>query len=215
MQPVRHRLHVRTVLSENKRLISLLVVAAVGMAVSSTFLQRPNTTAITPVITPVLVSAEVAAPVVLSKSEPVGIRISQIGVDAKIIPLGLKADGSMQTPSDGETVGWYKYSPTPGEIGPSVVAAHVDTKAGPAVFAKLHTLSAGQQFEILRADGTSALFEIKDIQKYSQADFPTEKVYGNTDQSEIRLITCGGAFSTETKRYSHNTVVYAQLVTPR
>lgn len=148
----------------------------------------------------------------LGRSEPVHLRIEKVGIDAPFIALGLKNDGTMQTPSDGKTVGWYRYAPTPGEIGPAVVAAHVDTKAGPAVFARLDELSPGDMFTIERADGSVATFAVTELKEFSQNNFPTEEIYGNLDYAGIRLITCAGTFDRKAKRYSHNTIVFGKLV---
>jgi len=38
------------------------------------------------------------------------------------------------------------------------------------------------------------------------------RVYGNTQGSELRLITCGGEFDPDNNYYSDNVVVYAELV---
>ena len=43
-------------------------------------------------------------------------------------------------------------------------------------------------------------------------DFPTARVYGDTDQPELRLLTCGGPFDPQTKHYLDNVVVYAKQV---
>lgn len=148
----------------------------------------------------------------MSRAEPTRLRIEVLGIDAPFISLGLKPDGSMETPSKGTTVGWYTYAPTPGEIGPAIVAGHVDTKAGPAIFARLNKLKPGEKFEVYRADGSIAVFQVNEVKQYAQQNFPTEEVYGNIDYAGIRLITCGGTFSQTTKRYSHNTVVFGSLI---
>ena len=51
--------------------------------------------------------------------------------------LGLQADGSMQVPPAPFPAGWYTGSPTPGELGPAVLAGHVHWNEQPGVFADL------------------------------------------------------------------------------
>ena len=61
----------------------------------------------------------------LARSVPVAVRIPAIGVDSKLLRLGLNADGTVQVPSIRTSAGraaWYKYSATPGQIGSSVIA---------------------------------------------------------------------------------------------
>jgi hypothetical protein len=42
-------------------------------------------------------------------------------------------------------------------------------------------------------------------------DFPTIDVYGNTDDAQLRLITCGGDFDAGARSYEDNVVVFATL----
>ena len=47
---------------------------------------------------------------------------------------------------------------------------------------------------------------------YAKDHFPTLEVYGNTDHSALRLITCGGKFNISSHSYESNIVAYASLV---
>lgn len=114
-------------------------------------------------------------------------------------------------PDGYEKVGWYKNGPTPGEVGSSVILGHVDSFEGPAVFYHLGDLETGDLIEVEREDGTIAKFVVDTKERYSRADFPNERVYGPTDKSELRLITCTGTFNHGEQIYSHNLVVYASL----
>ena len=49
-------------------------------------------------------------------------------------------------------------------------------------------------------------------EQYPKDNFPTQKVYGNTEGAELRLITCDG-YDPETGLFDDNYVVYAELVT--
>ena len=62
-----------------------------------------------------------------------------------------------------------------------------------------------------RADHTTATFEIDSVNSYSKADFPQQTVYGYTPKAALRLITCGGTFDDDTRKYRDNTVVFAHL----
>lgn len=154
----------------------------------------------------------VAQPYTLARSLPTHIEIADIGVSADIIELGKNSDGSMETPGDYTHAGWYKYSPTPGEIGPAIITGHVDNYLGPAVFFYLKDLRPGQLIDISRQDGSTAHFRVDDTKVFDQTDFPTDEVYGNIDYAGLRLITCGGLYNPLTNHYSHNTVVYASFV---
>jgi len=148
----------------------------------------------------------------LPASEPVSISIDSIGVNAQIIHLAKNPDGTMEVPADHSKVGWYTLSPTPGEIGPAVLVGHVDSPSGPAIFWNLNKLEPGSIITVHRTDGKLAKFSVDSIAQFPQNAFPTEKVYGDINHPGLRVITCGGAFNEQTKRYSHNTVIYASLL---
>ncbi|MET8679324.1 class F sortase [Streptomyces sp. NPDC004647] len=151
----------------------------------------------------------------MKPSEPVRVRIPAIGVSAPVTRLGLDSSGRLDTPPayDGNLAGWYADGPTPGERGNAVMAGHVDTADGRAVFYSLGTLRRNHTIEVLRADGTRALFQIHSVEVHAKDDFPDKRVYGPTSRPELRLITCGGAFTRESG-YQANVVVYAHLVRP-
>lgn len=145
------------------------------------------------------------------KSQPTHLTISAIDVDTSVSTVGKNADGSIIVPTDYHTAGWYRYSPTPGEIGPSVIVGHLDNVNGLAVFWRLHELQPGDMIQVGRADGSTLQFKVDSVKQFSQSDFPTQEVYGNIKYAGLRLITCGGTFNRLTHHYDQNTVVYASL----
>lgn len=142
-------------------------------------------------------------------NEPVAVRIPAIEVDANMIRLGLNDDNTLEVPPF-ELAGWYRGGPKPGETGPAVIAAHVDSTDGPAVFFRLDELGLGETIAVDYADGTSVDFQVTAAKSFPKSEFPTERVYGDTDQSVLRLITCGGSFDEEAKSYRENLVVFAR-----
>jgi LPXTG-site transpeptidase (sortase) family protein len=140
----------------------------------------------------------------------VRIEIPAIGVDAPVVPLGLEPSGTLEAPEGLAETGWWTDGPEPGEAGPAVVAGHVDSRAGPAVFYRLNELRPGDGVEVVREDGSSVAFVVERLEQHPKADFPTEAVYGDTEGSALRLITCGGAFDRSTGHYLDNVIVYAR-----
>ncbi|HET9721646.1 MAG TPA: class F sortase [Candidatus Saccharimonadales bacterium] len=149
---------------------------------------------------------------ILAKSMPVKLDIPAIGVDTSIVTLGLNADGSMQTPDNIYQVGWYKYSPTPGQLGPAVIAGHVDNYKGIGVFFRLRELQPNDVVEVTLANGSIAKFRVYKVEIYQKNGFPTNEVYGNINYAGIRLITCGGVFNHQTGDYESNIVAYGSLI---
>jgi sortase (surface protein transpeptidase) len=129
----------------------------------------------------------------------------------RLVDLGLTKTGAMDVPDDAVTAGWFALSPVPGEPGPAVLAAHVDYKKVPGVFARLHELTVGDTAVVRRADGTPVRFVVYRVERFAKSAFPTQDVYGNTAGPELRLITCGGSFDPTAGHYRDNVVVFARL----
>ena len=142
--------------------------------------------------------------------QPAVIRIPAIGVDAPMTPLGLEDDGALEAPRDFAVVGWYEDGPEPGEPGATVVAGHVDSYDGPAVFYRLRELVAGNEVRVVGADGVEAAYTVTRIEQYPKDAFPTGEVYAASDRSTLRLVTCGGDFDEAERSYEDNIVVYAE-----
>jgi|GEM_PF-878406 len=154
------------------------------------------------------------ASAVLGRSLPVRIDIPAINVHASVMAMDLAPDGSLGVPAPGphyDDVAWYENSPSPGELGPSVIAGHLDSpRNGPSVFYRLGALAPGDLVRIARADGSTVTFTVIGLRQYPRRDFPPE-VYADLDYPGLRLITCGGDLDPRTRHYLDNTVVYATL----
>lgn len=150
----------------------------------------------------------------LAESKPTTVRVPSIGLEAPLLHLGLRPDGSLDVPptEPGSPASWYDKSPTPGEIGPAILLGHVnDTSNQDGVFGRLDELRNGDHIEVTREDHSTATFEVTGYEQYSKDNFPTQKVYGNTSQAEIRLITCDG-YDPLTGLWDENLVVYGRLI---
>ncbi|MGW0869137.1 class F sortase [Streptomyces sp. NPDC002740] len=150
----------------------------------------------------------------LPRSRPVRLFIPKIAVDAPFVDLAIGDTGQLEPPpaNDVNLVGWHAKGASPGETGTAIIAGHVDTKTSPAVFAGLSELAKGDGFQVLRADGSKASFRVDSVEIFDKADFPSERVYGDTAQAQVRLITCAGAYDRRVKDYTDNLVVFAHLV---
>jgi LPXTG-site transpeptidase (sortase) family protein len=150
----------------------------------------------------------------LPPSEPTELRIPKIGARSSLVPLGLNPDQTVEVPPVEHPMqaGWYRHARTPGEQGPAVLLGHVDGHHQPGIFFRLKELSAGDEVEVSREDGTTARFRVRRTEQVAKTGFPTEAVYGDTDDAELRLITCGGSFDQKARSYRDNIIVYATLI---
>ncbi|MGI5268914.1 class F sortase [Nonomuraea sp. CA-218870] len=148
-----------------------------------------------------------------ARTRPTRIKIPEIKVNARIGAVKLSKTGVLGTPplSKPNLTGWYNKSPLPGELGPSIINGHVSTKKGAAVFKRLGELAKGDHIYVYRSDGKVARYTVSGIEQVSKKTFPTNRVYGNTNDAQLRLITCGGVYNKKAHSYTDNIVVYATL----
>lgn len=142
---------------------------------------------------------------------PVSVAIPSIAVGSNLIKLGTDpATGVLIPPKAYDIAGWFADGPVPGDLGPAVIAGHVDSQAGPGVFYKLKNVAVGDPIYVTLADATVVTFVAIKVAHYPKSGFPTADVYGPTPDAELRVITCGGTFDYSKRSYVDNIVVFAK-----
>ena len=147
----------------------------------------------------------------LPPSPPVRVEIPAIGVSSPLVRLGRNPDGTMQVPAEFQVAGWFAEGPEPGQLGPAVIAGHVDSRTGPAVFYRLRELRPGDLIRVTRADRRVVRFVVESTASYPKQALPSELVYGSTTAPSLRLITCTGTFDRARRSYRDNLVVSAVI----
>ncbi|WP_367657582.1 class F sortase, partial [Clavibacter michiganensis] len=180
-----------------------------------------------PAVPPAAVSTEPSAPSTAAPSArpttsptvvqglgavPTRVAIPAIDLDQPLIDLGIAADGRMEVPVDFDDVGWFTGGGRPGGRGPTVIAAHVDSRVGPAAFARLAELGVGDEVSVQDVGGGSTRYAVTEVADFAKADFPTARVFGAQPTDQLRLITCGGIFDRSVGHYEDNRVVFAEPV---
>ena len=145
----------------------------------------------------------------LPASAPTVLDIPAVGIrSANFVDLGVAEDGTLNVPGSADEVGLYTDGPTPGQLGPAVLGAHVDSKTGPGVFYRLGAVEKGDKIHVTRKDETRVTFTVDKVAVYPKDQFPTDEVYyGDFDRPEIRLVTCGGPFD-PVDHYLSNVIVF-------
>lgn len=157
-------------------------------------------------------SSPVKSEAATQPAAPGRLQIAAIDVDEQLIDLGLADDGAMEVPEDPGRAGWFTGGGRPGGPGPTVVAGHVDSTKGPAVFGGLGELDRGDEVVVDGEDGTRVTYRVDRITDYLKGAFPTEEVFGATADDQLRLITCSGEWDSVGSSYTDNKVVYATAV---
>ncbi|HEX2090079.1 MAG TPA: sortase [Actinomycetota bacterium] len=148
----------------------------------------------------------------LPKGAPCRIVIRSIGVDAPVIELGLRSNGTLEVPTVYSEAGWWKGGGKPGKIGSTVIVGHIDDRRGPAVFYKLPQLKAGDVVTVLRVKKKPVRYVIEDLGVWAKSNFPSEIIYGPTPIAELKLITCGGVFNRSTGHYTDNIIAFGRMI---
>jgi sortase (surface protein transpeptidase) len=156
-----------------------------------------------PAVAPKLYAAGPAAGV-----RPVRVTIPLIGVSATVVPVPVTDDGDQAVPAGGTVAGWSTATSVPGTPGPAVLLGHVDGRTGPAVFFRLREVAVGSQIVVELSDGSRVWFAVRRVIEIPKSAVPPS-AYGPTVASELRLVTCGGAFDATTGHYRDNVVVFA------
>ena len=147
----------------------------------------------------------------LPSAVPVSVGIPRLRVFSRLEDLGVDDDGVMEVPAEPANAGWYELGPSPGALGPAVVAGHVTWNQAPAVFFRLAELRPGDVVQVTRSDDVVAVFEVTRVERYPKSAFPTDVVFGAIDHAGLRLITCGGDYEQAAHRYTDNVVAFARL----
>jgi hypothetical protein len=78
---------------------------------------------------------------------PTALSIPRISVSTALEALTIDHAGVLKTPRFTDA-GWYVDGTTPGDVGPAVIAGHVDSTTGPSVFFRLKDLHPGDVVKV-------------------------------------------------------------------
>ncbi len=151
--------------------------------------------------------APVGFPGVEDEPRPARLTIESLGiVDAPVIGVGVESDGAMEVPP-ADQVGWYRYSPIPGQDGSSILAAHIAFNGENGVFVRLSDIQPGAVVEVTDGDGQVRPFVVESVEQYDKEQLPEDIVYARDGEPRLVLVTCGGRFDRSRNSYDDNVVV--------
>jgi len=145
---------------------------------------------------------------------PAVIDIPRIGTHAEIVPLGQEEDGTMQSPTDPDTVGWYNLGTGIGAPGNALLDGHVDWGGRLRVFGLLRQLAPGDTIQITDTNGNVLNYSVTWSRLYDANSAPLEQIFEQTADEQITLITCGGAFDQSAHMYVSRWIVRATRSEP-
>lgn len=143
---------------------------------------------------------------------PTRLRIPSIGVTATVNAVGINdRTGEFEVPPSVDEIGWYRYGPgLEAERGSVVVAGHVDSATqGKGAFYRLRELDRGDTLTVTGSDGKAREYRVVGREEYDKSKIPLERYFARDGEPRLTLITCGGPFDAEARRYRDNIVVTA------
>jgi hypothetical protein len=143
---------------------------------------------------------------------PIRIQVPRIGVDARVVRLELRDDQTLEVPADPWQAGWWAGGPNPGERGAAVLVGHRDSAKGPALLYDLAAVEIGDEINVEDSNGIGRSFSVYGTQDFDKSSFPSDRVYGETPEQELRLITCSGEYEEDQGGYQRNLVVFARAI---
>jgi hypothetical protein len=150
-------------------------------------------------------ATRVAAPSLIS--------IPSLGIAAPVDAVGLLSGGGLAVPEDAARVGWFApegFALAPGDAGSAVLAGHRDSRrTGPGALHGLEDIEPGTHIVVQHADGRRSHWEVERMQLTLRHALPVDELFTRSGPPRLVLVTCGGAFDAELRRYSHNVIVHA------
>ncbi|WP_134772287.1 class F sortase [Ornithinimicrobium flavum] len=183
--------------------------ATVGSTVATSPPTRPAPTASAGSL-PTPGRSSAALPEIEPRPTPVRLAVPAVGLEVTVEDVGVRADGQMEIPDEGDRAGWYRHGPRPGAAeGSVVVAAHVDTDTGPGAFLALTEVAEGDEVQVELSDGTSVTYRIVGGEQVAKTDLPVDDLFRRDGDPVLRLVTCTGDWSPRAGSYTDNLVISA------
>jgi sortase (surface protein transpeptidase) len=157
-------------------------------------------------------SASISSANTSKHPDPIMLDVPSLGISAEIKGVGTDSNRAMEVPDDFNTVGWYRYGPSPGEPGNSVIAGHLDDHRGRSVFFDLQYVEVGSKISVTYEDGSDQEFRVSEKRAYDAGNLPSTRLFNRDGNPALALITCGGSWDSSAGRYSETVVVYAEPV---
>ena len=115
------------------------------------------------------------------------VRIESVGIDTEVASVGyVFKSGRLQYDVPRSGAGQYTGTGAPGQPGNAVIAGHVSSRSGPAVFRDLANVSLGETIELFRGDQVFR-YEVIEL-RVVPAD--AIEVMQGSSEAMLTLITC-------------------------
>ncbi|WP_308798154.1 class F sortase [Agromyces silvae] len=150
----------------------------------------------------------------LAAPPPTRLEIPDLGIDVTVQPVGLDDRGQMGLFDDTAIAAWYQWGPAPASAaGSTVIAAHVDSLEYDLLpFARLRDAVGGMQVIVTDAAGGRHGYAVQAVEVSEKSAVDWSAAFDRTGSPRLTLVTCGGEFDVQNRRYLSNLVLTAVRV---
>ncbi len=140
--------------------------------------------------------------------------IPKANVKARILPMGVNKDGSMQAPQNVADSGWYNASAKPGTPGAAVIDGHASGPTREGLFAYLDKLIVGDTINVEKGDGSQLTYKVLKAEVVPLAEVNMDKLLlpAGKKTEALNLITCTGKWQADKNTYDHRVIIYAERI---
>lgn len=143
------------------------------------------------------------------------ITIESLGIRARVRPMGLNRDNTIQAPKNIYDAGWYTGSAAPGEAGAMFIDGHASGATHLGLFGNLASLHIGDRVTIEKGDHTSLSYRVVHVETVALEAVDMHRVtepFAGVEKG-LNLMTCTGRWMNEGATLDHRVVVYTEQVT--
>ena len=153
----------------------------------------------------------------VAPDRPRYLSIERLGItNARMLPMGINAEGELATPNNIFDVGWYDASGKPGQGGTLLVDGHNGGPHVQGVFKALPSLGSGDIIKVERGDGQVFQYSVVENKAVSLSEandyMATAMMSPMKGKESITLISCTGEWSQAQKTYLSRQFTRAILV---
>lgn len=155
--------------------------------------------------------ANAVADYVVAPTLPRYLIIPKLGVDARILSVGVNAQGALETPDNVYDTAWYDKSAQPGQPGAVLIDGHISSWTAHGVFYGLKTLQPGDSIEVQRGDGVLFTYQVVKTQLYdsNNVNMTAAVTSINPNKPGLNLISCAGDVIAGTSEFNERIIVFA------
>lgn len=155
----------------------------------------------------------------VAAEQPRYISIQSLGIEkARVLGMGIKSNGELDTPRNIHDAGWYEKSATPGSGSSALLLdGHNGGPTKGGIFEKLPSIKLGDRIVIERGDGQKFTYEVKENKTVSLKELNDGGMRRMSESASdikegLNLISCTGNWVPAQQTYDQRVTVRAVAV---